>query len=107
MFTTLKSIGALVAGLKLTGLVKNLAEMIAVVSGGAGTLGEAFAVYFPKLSAFVGAISKIGSGLLTAINGLPAIIQSGGPALEMLVVEILGWLMMRWINCFQNGRQGS
>lgn len=92
VFTTLKSIGALVAGLKLTGLVKNLAEMIAVVSGGAGTLGEAFAVYFPKLSAFVGAISKIGSGLLTAINGLPAIIQSGGPALEMLVVEILGWL---------------
>jgi hypothetical protein len=92
VFTTLKSIGALVAGLKLTGLVKNLAEMIAVVSGGAGTLGEAFAVYFPKLSAFVGAISKIGSGLLTAINGLPAIMQSGGPALEMLVVEILGWL---------------
>lgn len=92
VFTTLKSIGALIAGLKLTGLVKNLAEMIAVVSGGAGTLGEAFAVYFPKLSAFVGAIGKIGSSLLTAINGLPAIMQSGGPALEMLVVEILGWL---------------
>lgn len=92
VFTTLKSIGTLIAGLKLTGLVKNLAEMIAVVSGGAGTLGEAFAVYFPKLSAFVGAIGKIGSGLLTAINGLPAIMQSGGPALEMLVVEILGWL---------------
>ena len=88
----IKGFAAFVSGLKIVGFVKNLAEMIAVVSGGAGTLGEAFAVYFPKLSAFVGAIGKIGSGLLAAIKGLPAIMQSGGPALEMLVVDILSWI---------------
>ena len=89
---TIKGFAAFVSGLKIVDFVKTLAEMIAVVSGGAGTLGEAFAVYFPKLSAFVGAIGKIGSGLLAAIKGLPAIMQSGGPALEMLVVDILGWI---------------
>ena len=89
---TIKGFATFVSGLKIVGFVKNLAEMIAVVSGGAGTLGEAFAVYFPKLSAFVGTIGKIGSGLLAAIKGLPAIMQAGGPALEMLVVDILGWI---------------
>lgn len=89
---TIKGFATFVSGLKIVGFVKTLAEMIAVVSGGAGTLGEAFAVYFPKLSSFVRVIGKIGSGLLTAINGLPAIMQSGGPALEMIVVDILGWI---------------
>lgn len=104
---TIKGFATFVSGLKIVGFVKNLAEMIAVVSGGAGTLGEAFAVYFPKLSAFVGAIGKIGSGLLVAIKGLPAIMQSGGPALEMLVVDILGWindaldkLLPEWVTKF-------
>jgi hypothetical protein len=89
---TIKGFATFVSGIKIVGFVKTLAEMIAVVSGGAGTLGEAFAVYFPKLSSFVRVIGKIGSGLLGAINGLPAIMQSGGPALEMIVVDILGWI---------------
>jgi hypothetical protein len=103
----IKGFATFVSGLKIVGFVKTLAEMVSVVSGGAGTLGEAFAVYFPKLSAFVGAVGKIGSGLLGAINGLPAIMQSGGPALEMIVVDILGWindgldkLLPNWVTNF-------
>ena len=50
------------------GTFQSLVDIFALVVGGAGTMGEAFALYFPKLTAFV---TNIGS-LLTAISPIGA-----------------------------------
>lgn len=59
---TIKKIKAFIkfiSGLKIVGFLKNVIEMISLVAGGAGTLGEAFALCFPKLAAFFEQIKNI------------------------------------------------
>ena len=59
---TIKKIKAFIkfiSGLKIVGFLKNVIEMISLVAGGAGTLGEAFALCFPKLAAFLEQIKNI------------------------------------------------
>ncbi len=60
------AIGILKAGglLEATGILSKLANIFALVSGGAGTLGEAFSVYFPSITAFASKIST----LITALS---------------------------------------
>lgn len=60
------AIGILKAGglLEATGMLSKLANIFALVSGGAGTLGEAFSVYFPSITAFASKIST----LITALS---------------------------------------
>jgi phage-related protein len=81
VFTTIESFIKFIAGLKIVGFLKNLFEMIMIVAGGAGTLGEAFGVYFPKLSAFLGTLAKIGTVIGTALAPIASTI---GTALEAI-----------------------
>ena len=50
--------------LETTGILSNLANSFVLVAAGAGTMGEAFALYFPKLTEFATGIGK----LLTSIS---------------------------------------
>ena len=65
-YTFLKDLFALISGSKVVGILGKIAEMISLTAGGAGTLGESFAVCFPTLAAFGAKIA----GIATAIGGV-------------------------------------
>nr|DAZ10550.1 MAG TPA: minor tail protein [Caudoviricetes sp.] len=65
-----------------------IAEMFEVVATKTGTLGEAFAVYFPKFSALAGTIGSALSGVVTAIGTFIAGLS--GPVLLGIAAAIAG-----------------
>ena len=81
IFNTVRNFITFISGLKIVGFLKNLAEMIAIVAGGAGTLGEAFEVYFPKISKVIGKLAKVGTAIVTA---LAPVVSAIATALEAI-----------------------
>lgn len=88
----IKAIASAITGSKLV-------EMIKLVAGGAGTLGEAFALCFPKLTAFGSAIGgvlgAIGS-LVTGLSAASAAAVAAGAAIVAAIVAIVAAIVLNW-----------
>lgn len=103
---SIKKFVMFISGMKIVGFLKSFIEMIALTAGGAGTLGEAFAVCFPKLSAFVGIITSIISTIGTALGAIGGFITAGaatgaaaiavGAAVVAAVVGIIAAIILNW-----------
>lgn len=92
LVTGIKAIASAIAGSKLV-------EMFKLVAGGAKTMGEAFALCFPKLAAFVSAIGTalgaIGS-FVTAGAAAGATAVAIGAAIVAAVVAAVAAIILNW-----------
>lgn len=79
VFTPVKKLFTFLGGTAIVKGIMKLVEYLPLVAGGAGTLGEAFAIAFPGISSVVGnAVGTIGAAL-GAIGGLFGL--AGGAAI--------------------------
>lgn len=92
LVTGIKAIASAIAGSKLV-------EMFKLVAGGAKTMGEAFALCFPKLAAFASAIGTalgaIGS-FVTAGAAAGAAAVAIGAAVVAAVVAVVAAIILNW-----------
>lgn len=100
---TIQKFITFISGLKIVGFIKTFVEMMAIVKGGAGTLGEAFAVYFPKLSKFGGMIAGIASTIGTALGFIGSMFGlaggaaiAAGAAVVAAVIGIVTAIVLNW-----------
>lgn len=92
LVTGIKAIVSAIAGSKLV-------EMFKLVAGGAGTLGEAFAVCFPKLTAFASGIGSVLGAIGSIIPGIEAasaVAVAAGAAIVAAVVAAVALIIFNW-----------
>ncbi|WP_243009243.1 hypothetical protein [Clostridium sp. AM58-1XD] len=88
----IKAIASAIAGSKIV-------EMFSLVAGGAGTLGEAFAVCFPKLAALGSTIGGILGTIGAAVTGLEAAslaAVAAGAAIVAAIVAVVAAVVINW-----------
>ena len=92
LVTGIKAIASAIAGSKLV-------EMFKLVAGGAKTMGEAFALCFPKLAAFVSAIGTALGAIGSFVTGLSAASATAiavGAAIVAAVVAAVAAIILNW-----------
>ncbi len=92
LVTGIKAIVSAIAGSKLV-------EMFKLVAGGAKTMGEAFALCFPKLAAFTSAIGTVLGAIGSFVTGLSAASATAiavGAAIVAAVVVAVAAIILNW-----------
>lgn len=92
LVTGIKAIVSAIAGSKLV-------EMFKLVAGGAKTMGEAFALCFPKLAAFTSAIGTALGAIGSFVTGLSAASATAiavGAAIVAAVVAAVAAIILNW-----------
>ena len=106
VFTPVKKLLTFLGGTAIVKGLVTLAEYLPLVAGGAGTLGEAFAIAFPKLAGFIGIIGSIAGTIGTALGAIGSFVTAGaavggaavaiGAAIVAAVVAVVAAVVLNW-----------
>ena len=110
LITAITGIGKAIGNIaKFTGIAKlfsGIGEVFALVSGGAGTLGEALTVVFPIIGKVAGAFTSIGSALSAAWGVITSVASAivgvlGGPLTIVIgvIAALAAGFTILWNTC--------